>query len=98
DMERKLTSTPSSSLQRPSPVTRRPRATRRRAGAALARAVEALERRRMLTVTQPTVTLDASTDGGALGDLITNYNTPTLTGIGTAGNTIAVYDGATLLG
>src|SRR5690242_8738041 len=77
DMARKLMSIRSSSFERSSLIARRPRAARRRgtaAGTALARAVEALERRRLLTVTQPTLSLDASTDGGALGDAITNFN------------------------
>jgi len=39
-----------------------------------------------------------STDSGVVGDGITNDNTLTLVGTGTAGSTISVYDGATLLG
>ena len=39
-----------------------------------------------------------STDSGALGDHITNDNTPTLTGTAEANSTIKIYDGATVLG
>ena len=39
-----------------------------------------------------------STDSGTVGDGLTNDNTLTLTGTATAGSTVKVYDGATLLG
>ena len=39
-----------------------------------------------------------STDSGIVGDGITNDNTLTLTGTAEAGNTVSIYDGATLLG
>jgi len=39
-----------------------------------------------------------SNDSGTVGDNITNDNTLTLTGAAAAGNTVSVYDGATLLG
>ena len=39
-----------------------------------------------------------SNDSGASGDGITNDNTLTLTGTGTAGNTVSIYDGLVLLG
>ena len=39
-----------------------------------------------------------SNDSGTVGDNITNDNTLTLTGSAAAGNTVSLYDGATLLG
>jgi peptidase M10/serralysin-like protein/Big-like domain-containing protein/matrixin len=39
-----------------------------------------------------------STDSGTLGDGITNDNTLLLTGTASAGSTVSIYDGATLLG
>ncbi len=45
----------------------------------------------------PTIT-SFSTDSGAVGDHITNDNTPTLTGTAEANSTVKVFDGATLLG
>ena len=54
-----------------------------------------------LDVTPPTVgqpTLAAGSDSGTAGDGITNVTTPTLTGTAEAGTTVAIYDGATLVG
>src|SRR5262249_22910254 len=51
------------------------------------------------TTAPPAPTINSySTDSGTVGDGITNDNTLTLTGTAAAGNTISVYDGATLLG
>ena len=60
-------------------------------------AIESLESRRLLSVTQPSLSLDAASDSGIVGDLITNVAAPMLTGAGTAGNTISLFDGAALL-
>ncbi len=47
-----------------------------------------------------TPTLATASDGGTLGDGLTNVTTPVITGTGTAGNTVKLYDtdGTTLLG
>jgi large repetitive protein len=54
------------------------------------------------TVGQPppppsTPVLDPGSDSGAVGDHITNDNTPTLTGTAQAGATVQIFDGATAL-
>src|SRR5689334_3542310 len=75
------------------------RSARRRVLARSANAAaEALERRQLLSVSQPTMHLDAGSDSGVAGDFITNASTPTLNGTGTVGNTVNVYDGSTMLG
>ena len=45
-----------------------------------------------------TLALAAASDSGAKGDNITNVATPTITGTGTAGDTINLYDGSSLVG
>ncbi|MBB3117726.1 Ig-like domain-containing protein [Pseudoduganella violacea] len=48
----------------------------------------------------PLPALATASDSGTLGDLITNDSTPTVTGTGTAGHTVTLYDsdGSTVLG
>jgi len=41
--------------------------------------------------------LDSSTDSGPLGDHITNFNKPTITGSGAVGSTVQLFEGATAL-
>src|SRR5439155_24422013 len=57
-----------------------------------------LECRRLLAAAQPTLNLDADSDSGIVGDLITNVSAPTLSGSGISGNTIYLYDGTSLVG
>jgi acyl-coenzyme A thioesterase PaaI-like protein len=45
-----------------------------------------------------TITLSASSDSGVQGDGITDIDTPTLTGTGTPGDTITLYDGTIAVG
>jgi uncharacterized repeat protein (TIGR01451 family) len=49
-------------------------------------------------VVPPISVLTAGSDSGALGDNLTNDNTPTLSGAGEPYSTIKVFDGVTLLG
>jgi large repetitive protein len=49
-------------------------------------------------IANPAPVLAPASDSGVLADGITNVTTPTITGTGTAGSTITVYDGSTLLG
>ncbi len=44
------------------------------------------------------LTLAASSDTGTQGDLITSITTPVISGIGTSGDTVALYDGNQLVG
>ncbi|MBI3673274.1 MAG: tandem-95 repeat protein, partial [Rhizobiales bacterium] len=46
----------------------------------------------------PTIALDPASDTGTAGDGITADNTPTFNGTAVAGSSIAIYDGANLLG
>ncbi len=46
----------------------------------------------------PAATLAAASDSGTPGDGITNATRPAITGTGNAGDTVALYDGATLVG
>ncbi|RYF12052.1 MAG: hypothetical protein EOO77_18145, partial [Oxalobacteraceae bacterium] len=50
------------------------------------------------TVSAPTLALFSDSDSGTPGDFLTNVATPVITGTGTAGNAILVYDGATQIG
>ncbi|HEX3882023.1 MAG TPA: Ig-like domain-containing protein, partial [Stellaceae bacterium] len=52
-----------------------------------------------IVIPPPTgLALDASTDSGALGDDVTNAATPLITGLGAAGDTVTLIDGATAVG
>src|SRR5262245_23226996 len=88
---------PSTPARSPMPVTSS-RPTARHAAGNVSGASTALS----VTVdtvapTAPTV-VSFSADSGTVGDGITNDNTLTLTGTATAGSTVSIYDGATLLG
>ncbi|HKM97920.1 MAG TPA: Ig-like domain-containing protein, partial [Buttiauxella sp.] len=45
----------------------------------------------IIDITPPTLMLVSSTDSGALGDFITNFDVPTLTGVTLPGTTVTIY-------
>ena len=48
--------------------------------------------------TPGSLALAAASDSGNKGDAVTNVTTPTITGTGTGGDTVTLYDGTTVLG
>jgi hypothetical protein len=92
-----------SMTRRSAGLPRRPRSTGAAARAAesqaLGRAIEPLEQRWLLSTTIPSgLALAAASDSNVVGDRITNIRALTITGSGTVGNTVSVFDGATLVG